>query len=320
MSGNVGPRGLIQGNNKLVITTNTFLSTFNPSASKLVKYRITGNSNFTIVADWGDGTSDTYSGNTQHTLDHTYSNDGIYNITLTFPNPELVTAFTNVIPTNENNFAVTSISSFSIFPNLNNLRIEDPFNNVLTSPINLFYNNKLETIRLGIINSSQIILPISNTVQSIKIRNNNISIINLSNYINLLDIELAGTNITSLSLANNPLLDLIFINNTNITSLSLANNPLLYNVEISQNSNLATLILPSTFNTSISLFNAYSCKLPTSTINEILFKLDRDSTENNGTCYLYGQIPFAPPTSGPPDGITAGNSLLSRGWDVVVDL
>jgi hypothetical protein len=320
MSANIGPRGFVQGNNKLVITTNTFLSTFNPSASKLVRYGITGNSNFTILVDWGDGTSDTYSGNTQHFPNHTYSNDGIYNITLTFPNPELVTAFTIASPTNVNNYAVTSISSFSIFPNLDFLRIEDGFNDVLTSPINLFYNNKLETITVNAINLSQIILPITNTVINLGIKNNNISSINLSNYANLTSMELNGINITNLSLVNNPLLDTIFINSTNITSLSLTNNPLLYSIDISQNSNLVTLTLPSTLNTNISLFNAYNCKLPTSTINEILYRLDTDSTVTGGTTYLYNQTPSAPPSVGPPDGIAAADSLINvKGWDVQTD-
>jgi hypothetical protein len=316
MSGRIGPQGFISGN-KLVLVTNTSLSYY-PLYSLNVKYIFGGSSNFTIFADWGDGTSDTYSGNTQYQPSHTYANQGIYTITFTFPNPELVTTFTNKTFLSDNNYAVTSISSFSIFSNLSIIEIYDSFSFSLTSPINLFYNNKLTSI---LVKSSDIIitLPITNTIEIIQIEDNLMTSIDLSPYPNLSNIELILPNVTSINLLNNPLLIFVTVYSSGITTLDLTNQTSLQIANISYNSFLSSITMPSYVGPGLVGFNSIYNNLPTSNINEILYALDYDRSGASNTCYLYGQTPSAPPDNGPPDGLLAVSDLLGNGWDVQTD-
>ena len=157
---------------------------------------------------------------------------------------------------------------------------------------------------------------------SIRIDNNSLTTIDTSNLNGLWFLRCHNNPITSLDFTNNPNLTTLACTYTKIPTLDFTHNPLIASVEYigggTTGRYLSTIIFGSTNN--ISQIRVDGNLLSTNQINYILTEVDANGITNGTECRLDAQSPAAPPSSGPPDGITAKANLIAKGWtDVITD-
>jgi hypothetical protein len=209
------------------------------------------------------------------------------------------------------------------------------YNNIsVLDASNLIY---LEILKCGFNNIST--LDVSNLIQLRNLtceNNNDISILNTSDLEKLEVLTCQNNNISSLNLSKCIVLGLLNCSYNNFDTIDILNCVELDNFNCSFN-NISSLDIngiPISFincsNNQIDSFYydntgsapvQFICnnnKLNTNQINDYLNFLDI-STINAGFFNSQNQTPPAPPSSGPPDGITAKANLISKGWTVLTD-
>jgi hypothetical protein len=134
--------------------------------------------------------------------------------------------------------------------------------------------------------------------------------------------QLIGMNGTlrSLYLAGNPLLTRVLVNSNSITSLNLTHNPVLTYLDVRANSLVAldTTQNPLLGTGAPNTIWATGNQLTVDAVNRILVNAVATGAPA-GNINISSQTPAAPPSHGPPDGITAKATLIARGWGITTD-
>ena len=171
--------------------------------------------------------------------------------------------------------------------------------------------NVVEVNNLGYLPSLKLFNGLSNT---------QLSNVDTSTSYNLRGFYTDSSQITSVDFTNNPLMDTIILNNSTISTIDITS--LVYLVEL-QLDGISSLSSISSFaGIPIERLTMLGSNLSSADVNNILFEIDVNNTPISllgSYIFLQLQSPPAPPTVGPPDGITAKNNLLTKGWTVGTD-
>jgi hypothetical protein len=130
---------------------------------------------------------------------------------------------------------------------------------------------------------------------------------------NLEILNLNANNLSTLGTLPNTLKELLITGSTFVIFTNVLP-PALIALNIAGSSNLQDITSP--FPSTIKTLYAYSCKLPQSKVNSTLIEIDSFAT-SNGTLFIYGQNPAAPPSGA---GALAKTNLQGRGWSVATDV
>lgn len=200
------------------------------------------------------------------------------------------------------NNSLTSITVGSS-TSLGEFRVND---NSLTSVDVSNYPN-LYTLELG--NNSLTSLNISSNtaLKDFEVYNNSLTSISFTNNTLLEDISMGGNSgITSLDITMLPNLEVLSANSIGISSLNTSNNSLLRFIYILNATSLTTLDISN--NPDINYLNFYGNNQTEASTNNILIDLDTASL-SNGTLRLRNNKSGA--------GVTAYNSLIAKGWNII---
>jgi Leucine-rich repeat (LRR) protein len=214
------------------------------------------------------------------------SNNLLGNIDVTYlSNLEILICFNN--PILSSNISIINLTKLNFLQcgncNLNNLD--------LTGCINITY---LEFVQNNISESTLVGLLSLTNLETFIFGQNNFVTIDLSSFKKLKIVYGQVQTLININLSTLPLLEDIILNSNDITTINISNSPKIINLDL-ENNNLAV-----------------------NTVDTILNTLDTNGL-NNGNLKLHLQTPSAPPSIGPPNGITAKSNLISKGWIVITD-
>lgn len=102
------------------------------------------------------------------------------------------------------------------------------------------------------------------------------------------------------------------IRHEKLNTITITNNEL-ERVEINDSLSLASIDFSNC--TDLIYINGNNCNLTTLSVNTLLSNIDSYGN-SDGFCDIANNTP---PTSGPPDGLTAKSNLISKGWTVITD-
>jgi len=132
---------------------------------------------------------------------------------------------------------------------------------------------------------------------------------------NLKIIEIGNNLLTSLDSSNLELLENLTAPGNNLININIQNCKELVRLNLNDNNNLNDLNIEDC--EKLQFVNLDNCNFSQNSINNFLYILDINGLSDGQ--FLGNQNPSAPPSSGPPDGITAKANLISRGWTVNTD-